>query len=86
MTFDDLVDMGIYIIGDPDTVAARLQQLYDESGGFGTLLLIAGKCWADREKRLRSIRLFADEVRPRLAHLSAEREPEPVAASTFIST
>jgi alkanesulfonate monooxygenase SsuD/methylene tetrahydromethanopterin reductase-like flavin-dependent oxidoreductase (luciferase family) len=86
MTFDDLCNMGIYMIGDPDTVAAQLQQFYDESGGFGTLLLVAGKCWADRDKRLRSLRMFADEVRPRLAHLSAEREPEPVAASTSIST
>jgi alkanesulfonate monooxygenase SsuD/methylene tetrahydromethanopterin reductase-like flavin-dependent oxidoreductase (luciferase family) len=83
MTFDDLVDLGIYMIGDPDSVAAKVQQFYAESGGFGTLLLVAGKCWADREKRLRSLRLFAEEVRPRLAHLTAEWEPEATATSVF---
>ena len=81
IVFDDLVDMGVYMIGDPDAVAAKVRRYYDEAGGFGTLLLIAGKCWADRQRRHRSIRLFAEHVAPRLAHLVADRELEPVAAS-----
>jgi alkanesulfonate monooxygenase SsuD/methylene tetrahydromethanopterin reductase-like flavin-dependent oxidoreductase (luciferase family) len=79
MTFDDLVDLGMYMIGDPDTVAGKLRRYYDEAGGFGTLLVIAGKGWADRDKRLRSIRRFAAEVAPRLAHLVADRGLEPIA-------
>jgi limonene 1,2-monooxygenase len=74
MTFDDLVDLGIYMIGDPDTVAAKLQRYCQEAGGFGTLLLVAGKCWATREKRHRALRLFMEEVAPRLASLTPELE------------
>ena len=80
LTFEDLHDLGIYMIGDPDTVAAKLECYYHEAGGFGTLLLVAGKPWATRDKRLRSLRLFMEEVAPRLAHLTADREPELVPA------
>ncbi|HEX6513737.1 MAG TPA: LLM class flavin-dependent oxidoreductase [Chloroflexota bacterium] len=80
LTFDDLHDMGIYMIGDPDTVAAKLERYYHEAGGFGTLLLVAGKPWATPEKRLRALWRFMEEVAPRLAHLSPDREPELVSA------
>ena len=33
------------------------------------MLLIDGKEWADREKRVKSMRLFAEQVAPRLRHL-----------------
>jgi alkanesulfonate monooxygenase SsuD/methylene tetrahydromethanopterin reductase-like flavin-dependent oxidoreductase (luciferase family) len=80
LTFDDLVDLGIYTIGDPDTVCTKLRQFYDDAGGFGTLLLFAGKPWATREKRLRSLTRFKQEVAPRLAPLIADRIPDPVPA------
>ncbi|HEY8694946.1 MAG TPA: LLM class flavin-dependent oxidoreductase [Chloroflexota bacterium] len=82
LTFDDLVELGVYNVGDPDTVYTKLKSFYDKSGGFGTLLLFAGKDWATRAKRERSIRLFAQEIAPRLAPLKANRElvPSPVAA------
>lgn len=68
-TFDDLVDAGIYIVGDPDSVTYTLSRLYEESGGFGTLLYRVGKGWAPRAKIERSMRRFASEVAPRLARL-----------------
>jgi limonene 1,2-monooxygenase len=80
ITFDDLVELGVYHVGDPDTVHAKLRRFYDESGGFGTLLLFAGKDWATRAKRERSMRLFAEHVAPRLAPLVPERDIEAVPA------
>src|SRR5439155_21049373 len=80
LTFDDLVELGIYYVGDPDTVYAGLKRFYDESGGFGTLLLVAGKNWATREKRHRALRMFAQEVAPRLAPLAADRLPDAALA------
>jgi len=41
-------------------------------GGFGVLLLLAGKDWGDPEQRHRSMRLFMSEVAPRLAHLNPD--------------
>jgi alkanesulfonate monooxygenase SsuD/methylene tetrahydromethanopterin reductase-like flavin-dependent oxidoreductase (luciferase family) len=62
----------IWLVGDPDSVAAQLQEVVDRTGGFGTLLLM-GHEWQPREKWERSMQLFMQEVVPRL------RIAEPVA-------
>ena len=51
-----------------------------QSGGFGTLLIVAGKDWATREKRERSMRLFAEHVVPKLRDLQPVRDPDVAAA------
>ena len=66
---DSYVESGYYILGDADTVTDKLQKFYDESGGFGTLLIVTGKDWATSEKRARSMRLFMEQVAPRLRDL-----------------
>jgi hypothetical protein len=50
-----------------------IKNLYDEIGGFGVLLLLAGKDWGTREQRERSMRLFMSDVAPRLAILDPDR-------------
>jgi alkanesulfonate monooxygenase SsuD/methylene tetrahydromethanopterin reductase-like flavin-dependent oxidoreductase (luciferase family) len=72
VTYDYLVDRGMIVVGDPDSVCQQLKALYDETGGFGTLLLTAGRDWATREKRARSFRLFAEHVAPYLADLEPD--------------
>jgi limonene 1,2-monooxygenase len=71
LTFDDMVNAGIYLVGEPDEIGERLRDFHRDSGGFGTLLLVTGKEWADRERRFKSIRLFMDEVAPKLRDLPA---------------
>ena len=61
---DALNATGFAVIGTPDAAAAQLQRLLDQSGGFGTYLLMAHD-WADREATLRSYELFARSVMPR---------------------
>jgi alkanesulfonate monooxygenase SsuD/methylene tetrahydromethanopterin reductase-like flavin-dependent oxidoreductase (luciferase family) len=80
VTFDQLAEAGIYYIGDPDTVAKQLRDFYETAGGFGTLLIVTGKKWATRDKVFRSMRLFMEEVAPRLASLEPVRDPDTVAA------
>ena len=46
--------------------------LYDEVGGFGMFLLTCGKDWGSHDQRERSMRLFMEEVAPRLALLPPE--------------
>jgi limonene 1,2-monooxygenase len=61
------------VIGTPDDAIAHIEDLIEQSGGFGTFLLL-GHDWADREATLRSYRLFAREVAPHFRHqLSAPR-------------
>lgn len=70
VNFDQLIDAGMFIVGDPDTVYERIKQLYDESGGFGLLMVVMGKDWGTRENRVRSLKLLKEEVGPRLATLN----------------
>ena len=64
VTVDYLLDT-VVVAGSPDTVLAKLAAAREELGPFGTLLL-AGHDWDDKPLWQRSIRLFADAVRPRL--------------------
>jgi limonene 1,2-monooxygenase len=78
LTFDRLVAHGHYVIGDPDSVYRQLERLFEDSGGFGTLLYRCGKDWAPRAKIEASMRRFMTEVAPRLAKLQCDRAPAPV--------
>ena len=53
------------IVGDVDECIRRLQELWDVTGGFGTLLMIAHD-WDDRARWQRSIELLINEVVPAL--------------------
>jgi hypothetical protein len=74
ITFDHLVDRGYFFVGDPDTVYHRILQHYEESGGYGMLLLVLGKDFGTQRLRARSLRLFAQEVAPRLRDLNPDRD------------
>jgi alkanesulfonate monooxygenase SsuD/methylene tetrahydromethanopterin reductase-like flavin-dependent oxidoreductase (luciferase family) len=55
----------LWIVGDVDEVTDKLRRLYDELGGFGTLLVI-GHEWEPRDKWARSMERLVSEVLPRL--------------------
>jgi len=67
VTVDYLME-NVWIIGDPSECADTIQQIYEESGGFGSLLTITTDSddagW-DHE----SLRLLMEQVAPRVAHL-----------------
>jgi limonene 1,2-monooxygenase len=54
---------GFAVIGTPADAVAQIERLAEQSGGFGTYLLMAHD-WADRPQTLRSYELFAREVMP----------------------
>lgn len=72
ITWDHLVDAGFFFVGDPDTVHQRILHHYQESGGYGTLLLVMGKDYGTRRQRSRSLRVFTSEVVPRLRELNPD--------------
>lgn len=74
ITYDYLVDTANIFVGSPDTVTRRIRDFYDEVGGFGVLLIHAGRDYATPEKRARSMRLFTEEVAPRLKHLDPDQQ------------
>jgi alkanesulfonate monooxygenase SsuD/methylene tetrahydromethanopterin reductase-like flavin-dependent oxidoreductase (luciferase family) len=64
VTLDYLLD-NIWIVGSPDHVAERLNELNDTVGGFGVLLTM-GHEWEPRDQWERSITLLKEEVLPRV--------------------
>ncbi|MEJ8281096.1 LLM class flavin-dependent oxidoreductase [Pseudonocardia spirodelae] len=69
-------EAGIGVIGTPDQARAQVQRLVDQSGGFGSLLLM-GQDWADPAATKRSFELFAREVAP---HFQGQAQPTVDAA------
>ncbi|MFP5321598.1 MAG: LLM class flavin-dependent oxidoreductase [Acidimicrobiia bacterium] len=54
---------GNVVIGTPDDAIAYIEGLLEQSGGFGTFLML-GHDWARPEATIESYRLFAREVMP----------------------
>jgi limonene 1,2-monooxygenase len=66
-------DSGQVVIGTPDDAIEYIEGLLEQSGGFGTFLML-GHDWATPERTLNSYRLFAREVIPHFqGQLSAPR-------------
>ncbi len=55
----------VWIVGSPDDVVQKIQDIYEEVGGFGVLLAM-GHEWEPREPSLHSMKLLKEEVLPRL--------------------
>jgi limonene 1,2-monooxygenase len=68
---------GFAVIGTPDDAVAQVRRLAEQSGGYGTYLLMAHE-WADRPQTLRSYELFSRYVMPEVtghaATLTASRD------------
>jgi alkanesulfonate monooxygenase SsuD/methylene tetrahydromethanopterin reductase-like flavin-dependent oxidoreductase (luciferase family) len=64
VTTDYMIE-NVWIVGDPAECASRIQQLYDEVGGFGYLLSTT-RDPDDHSLELKSLRLLMEEVVPRL--------------------
>lgn len=63
---------GLAVIGTPDDAVAQIRRLIDQSGGFGTYLLMAHE-WADSAATLRSYELFSRYVIPEITGSAARQ-------------
>jgi alkanesulfonate monooxygenase SsuD/methylene tetrahydromethanopterin reductase-like flavin-dependent oxidoreductase (luciferase family) len=63
VTPEYLVDHG-WLVGSVKTVTRKLGEMYEETGGFGTLLLFVFDYAEDPEPWFKSMRLLAHEVLP----------------------
>jgi alkanesulfonate monooxygenase SsuD/methylene tetrahydromethanopterin reductase-like flavin-dependent oxidoreductase (luciferase family) len=64
-----------WLIGSPATVAATLGRVYEEVGGFGQLLVFGFDYSENPAAWHESLRLLAQEVLPKVAHLTPQRAP-----------
>ncbi len=80
-TFDQAVELwtsgglgafGVGLIGTPDDLVERIEQLLEQSGGFGSFLVLAHNA-ASPEATRKSYDLIARYVMPRFQHANANR-------------
>ena len=62
-----------WLVGSPSTVAEKLEAVYEDVGGFGSLLLFCFDYADQPEAWHNSMRLLMEEVKPRVAHLKPAR-------------
>jgi len=60
----------VWLVGSPETVANKINKLYNDVGGFGGLLVLVYDHWENQKGWEKSTRLLAQEVMPRVAELT----------------
>jgi alkanesulfonate monooxygenase SsuD/methylene tetrahydromethanopterin reductase-like flavin-dependent oxidoreductase (luciferase family) len=60
---------GILFCGSPDTVYRQIMEFYDQVGGFGHLAMVGRSGFMTHQEADKGIRLFANEVLPRLREI-----------------
>ncbi|WP_350351671.1 LLM class flavin-dependent oxidoreductase [Microbacterium sp. A8/3-1] len=64
MTYDDMMDQGVAVVGSPETVARKLEELRQESG-VGQMIIIGDGGGSPEWMVRKSMELFAREVMPK---------------------
>jgi alkanesulfonate monooxygenase SsuD/methylene tetrahydromethanopterin reductase-like flavin-dependent oxidoreductase (luciferase family) len=73
---DDQRARGNVFFGTPDQVYEQIKDFWEYSGGFGNLLMMGQAGFLEEADTLRSMKLYAEEVFPRLKALEAGTTPE----------
>ena len=72
---DEQMARGNVFAGTPDQVFEQIKSFWEYSGGFGNLLMMGQAGFVTQEETERSMRLYVDEVYPRLKELEASTTP-----------
>ena len=70
-TLAEQMARGNVFAGTPDQVYDQIKKFYDYCGGFGNLMMMSQAGFMTFEETLSSIKLFSEEVYPRLKELTA---------------
>ena len=74
-TLEEQIERGNIFAGSPDTVYRGLRDHYDRVGGYGHLLLMGQAGFLEHDETVTGIKMFANEVYPRLKELIAVDAP-----------
>ena len=75
-TVEDLMARGIVFAGNPDQVYEQIKNFWGYCGGFGNLMMMSQAGFMTFDETLLSMKLFSQEVYPRLKELTAGYDPE----------
>jgi hypothetical protein len=70
ITAPEAMAQGILFAGNPDSVYRQIMAFYDKVGGFGHLALIGRSGYMTHAESSKGIRLFTQEVLPRLREVA----------------
>jgi limonene 1,2-monooxygenase len=79
LTLDWMVDNGPWLVGSPEECVEKVKNLFDQVGGFGTLVLNS-RDWTTTDLASRSWELFARFCMPALEGLEVGRPTVPSVA------
>ena len=79
-TLDDQMARGNVFAGTPDQVYEQIRQFWEYSGGFGHLIMMGQAGFVTREECISSMKLFSQEVLPRLTELAKNYDPQRMKA------
>lgn len=80
-TVEQFIETDTVFAGTPDDVYNQIKDFNDRVGGFGHLLFFGQGGFLDHKDTMDNIRLFGQEVMPRLRELNPERTPARIAAA-----
>ncbi len=71
-TIGELIEGGLLFAGTPDDVFEQIRMFHTRVGGFGQFLMMGQAGHLGHDDTIKSMRLYAQEVAPRLTELTAE--------------
>ena len=74
-TVDDQIARGNVFAGNPDQVFEQIKAFWEYSGGFGNMLMMGHAGFLNNEETIKSMRLYANEIFPRLKDLESSTTP-----------
>ncbi|MFN8637544.1 MAG: LLM class flavin-dependent oxidoreductase [Chloroflexota bacterium] len=78
---ESLIQQGLMFAGNPDTVVRQLKAFRQRVGGLGRLIMMTRQGLVTHDEALKSFRLAATEVLPRLQDLEPIEAPETVSVA-----
>ena len=78
-SLDDQMARGNVFCGTPDQVFEQIKAFWEYSGGFGHMMIMGQAGFLSDKDALKSMKLYADEVYPRLRELTANADPAELA-------
>ena len=73
---EDQMARGNFFAGTPDQVFQQIKNFWEYSGGFGNLLMMGQAGFMTFDETLKSMKLFTQEVCPRLKELTSSYDSE----------
>ena len=76
---NEQMQRGNVFAGTPDQVFEQIKAFWEYSGGFGNMLIMGQAGFLSDKDAIKSMKLYSDEVYPRLRELTANADPAELA-------